>query len=338
MREFWLASGHVLGRPTAEGRLAVTDDLLRAWLARPEIAPPEDACPAERALHARLRAAPAAPVRQADVAAMADPDARENWDLFLAFRNRLLAAGTVEDAYLDIVRTGTRVAPILLEQLVHLIMRNALRSADDPFILRAGEMFWRPQRASLRDGALVLADADRVEALERAAHASPLTAMFGPPPTDAFELMAEANAHAYWTQSDAHALALPFGAEPRARAGLAAAIGGFLRHLLALEVEIEPLVTADEPDLRWYVGLDAEGTRIGDALWRGSREGSDRLIGLFRLRAREPGSFEPRMEGQAVYLFMGMTEGGGVRLKPQNLIIGLPLAENAEGVPCREST
>ena len=42
MRDFWRSSGwHLLER--RQGRLVVTDDLLRAYLRRPEMRPPEDA-------------------------------------------------------------------------------------------------------------------------------------------------------------------------------------------------------------------------------------------------------------------------------------------------------
>ena len=51
MRDFWHDSGYHLLAPTAEGRLAVSDDFLRAYLLRPEIRPVEDSCAAERALH-----------------------------------------------------------------------------------------------------------------------------------------------------------------------------------------------------------------------------------------------------------------------------------------------
>ena len=54
MREFWVASGHHLTRLDPAGRMAVTDELLLAWFARPEVLPPAEACFAERALHARL--------------------------------------------------------------------------------------------------------------------------------------------------------------------------------------------------------------------------------------------------------------------------------------------
>ena len=39
MPEFWVASGHHLARLDRAGRMVVTDELLLAWLARPDIVP-----------------------------------------------------------------------------------------------------------------------------------------------------------------------------------------------------------------------------------------------------------------------------------------------------------
>ena len=66
MRDFWLACGHHLTERNADGRLLVTDEFLKAYLARPELAPPSDACAVERGLRAALlaiRAARSAPTR-----------------------------------------------------------------------------------------------------------------------------------------------------------------------------------------------------------------------------------------------------------------------------------
>ena len=126
MTEFWVASGHHLTRLRADGWMAATDELLLAYLARPEVTPPDDACFAERALHARLVKAPRAAVGRAEVAALADADARENWAQLIGFRDRLIAAGSVEAAYLRIVREGAAVAPLFLDHLAQLILRNAL--------------------------------------------------------------------------------------------------------------------------------------------------------------------------------------------------------------------
>src|SRR6478752_547955 len=184
MREFWVASGHHLTRRAAHGGLVATPELIMAYLARPELMPPDDACDAERKLHAGLLADPLRPVSKADIAALADADARENWTFMMAFRDRLLAAPSLEAVYVSLARKGASdLPPIFLSQLCHLILRNALEGCDDPYILRAGELFYRSQLAAIHDGALLLADAEVVEAEQHAQHdlhSSPLTAMLQP--------------------------------------------------------------------------------------------------------------------------------------------------------------
>ena len=77
-------------------------------------------------------------------------------------------------------------------------------------------------------------------------------------------------------------MALPFGASSQAREGLARALCAFVTHLMGTRVRITPLTSVEDVDLRWYVGLDQIGVKIGDALWRGE-EPAGALIGLFRL-------------------------------------------------------
>ncbi len=324
MREFWVASGHHLTRQRRDGWLEVTDEMVLAYLARPEVLPPEDACFAERALHARLTRAPRSALGPAEIAALADADARENWERLIGFRDRLLAAGSVEAAYLAIVRAGGEMTPLFLDHLAQLILRNALEGCDDPFVLRAGELFFRPQRARVVDGALRLADAELLDEIEAERAQYPLTAMFA---SENLDVMSAANAWTYWSRSDAHAMVMDFGGNARARQGLATAIAAFVRHLMRLEVEVEALVEATEPDLRWFVGLDAEATKIGNALWRGQAAATERLIGLFRLRFRDAVGVDPKLAGHPVYLLLATTPDGLVRVKPQNLVLGLPLAQ-----------
>src|SRR5512139_1963823 len=106
-KDFWLSCGHHLLDRDAGGGLIVTDEFLKVYLARPELAPPPEACIAEKTLHAALLAQPRRPVTKEDLAAMADADARENWSLMIAFRDRLVKHRTLEAAYVDLVRNGT---------------------------------------------------------------------------------------------------------------------------------------------------------------------------------------------------------------------------------------
>ena len=324
MREFWVASGHHLTQRDPRGWLRVTDELLLAWLARPEVLPPEEACAAERALHASLLDSPRRAVPPAEVAAMADLDARENWGFLLAMRDALLAASTVEGGYLALVRDGVRLPLMLLDQLVQLILRNALDGCDDPHTLRAAELFFRPQKGHVRDGALILADAEVVAEIEALMHSAPLTAMFSGG-VQGLDVLGAGNAWTYWSRSDAHTMAFNLGGDPLARAGLATAIAAFVAHLLGHAVMVAPHVSVERADLRWYVGLDPVGTAIGDALWRGA-PAPGAMVGLFSLDFADPAVMLPKVAGQTVWCFLGLGADDTLRMKPQNLITGLPLA------------
>jgi hypothetical protein len=336
MREFWVASGHHLTRRADHGGLLATPELIMAYLARPELMPPDDACDAERALHARLMADPAGAVSKADIAALADPDARENWSFMIAFRDRLLAAPSLEAVYVALARNGTGgLPPIFLSQLCHLILRNALEGCDDPYVLRAAELFYRSQKATVHDGALLLADAEVVEAQQNAQHdrhASPLTAMLQPQAFGEMDVMDDANAWTYWSRSDAHAMAMNLGGNPKARDGLCRVVERWVAHLLGAAVKAEIVPSIEDRDWRWFVGLDTEGTRIGNALWNGETPGADaasRIVALMRLTFEDARFVDERVGGKPVYLILAMDADKMVRLKPQNLVAGLPLAPAA---------
>src|SRR6478672_8216824 len=103
MQDFWLSCGHHLLDRDEGGGLLVTDEFLKVYLARPELAPPADACEAERRLHASLLADPRRRVSDEEIAAIADEDARQNWGVMLQFRDHLVRHRTLEAAYLDLV-------------------------------------------------------------------------------------------------------------------------------------------------------------------------------------------------------------------------------------------
>jgi hypothetical protein len=332
MTEFWVSSGHHLVQRTEGGGLAVTDELILAYLARPELAPPEEACAAERALYASLLAKPRKAVPPQEIAAIEDADARENWEVMLAFRDRLLGARSIEAAYLSLVREGLQGVPSLfVNQLVHLILRNALDGCEDPYVLRAAELFFREQRVTQLDGATLLADAEVIAAREGAAPLSPLVAMLGQEAAHELDVLNDENAWSYWSRSDAFTMALNLGSSPKSRAGLATAIEVWIRHLLNVEVSVTPLERLEDPDWRWFVGLDAEATRIGNALWRGediAAHEQDRLVGLLSLAFVDPEDIDARVGDRPLSLLLAMTPDRSLRVKPHNLIVGLPLASN----------
>jgi hypothetical protein len=324
MKDFWLSCGHHLLDRDAGGGLVVTDEFLKAYLARPELTPPPDACAVERTLHAALLAEPRRPVAATDIAAIADADARENWQLLIAFRDHLLRHRTLEAAYLALARDGAgAIPPLFLNQMVHAILRNALDDCDDPFVLRAAEMMFRAQRLTLHDGALVAAD-DELIAGASGAPVSPLVSMLGIPAAAEIDVLTDENAATYCERSDRFDMALDLTAGRRGQAALGEALARFLRHMLALDAEIEPLVEMRDVPFTWYVGLDAEGSRIGDHLWNGGTlddATAERIVALYRLTLRPS---VPRLDGP-IYLILAMTPERTLRMKPQNILAGLPV-------------
>jgi hypothetical protein len=267
------------------------------------------------------------------IAAIRDEDARENWQFMVGFRDRLMAHPSIEAAYLAIVRKGAQgVPPLFLNQLVHLILRNALDGCTDPFVLRAAELMFRPQKGSLKDGALLLADQELIEAFEaeRKAllHTAPLAAMMGQDAMGDLEVMTDETAPSYWSRSDAFSMVFNLGGDPRSREALCRALETWIAHMLGVETRIAAIERIEDADWRWFVGLDAEATALGNRLWRGEAvdpADQSRICGLFRLDFADPRMVDPKLAGKPVYLIMALTGDMILRLKPQNLIVGLPL-------------
>lgn len=330
MRDFWLACGHHLLDREEGGGLVVTDEFLKVYLARPELAPPPEACAVEKTLHAALLAEPRRVVTKGDIAAIADADARENWAFMIAFRDHLVRHKTLEAAYIDLVRNGTgSTPPLFLNQLVHVILRNALDGCEDPLVLRAAEIFFRPQRLTLHDSSLIAADEETISGTG-ATPASPLVSMLGIPAQADIDVLNDDNAHLYWEHSDLFHSAIDLTAGRSGLIALATVIQRWIAHVLGVDAEVEPLTEMRDVDFTWYVGLDADATQIGDALWNGeslSEAMQAQVVGLFRLTFRDPHIVLEQVGQEPVYLILAMSQAKVIRMKPQNLITGLPIRQ-----------
>jgi Family of unknown function (DUF6352) len=327
MKDFWIACGHHLLDRNASGGLVVTDEFLKAYVARPELVPPDDACAVERRLHRDLLINPRRPVEASELAAIADADARENWQFMLTFRDVLLRHPTLEAAYLALVRAGSvNPPPLFVNQLVHVILRNALEGCEDPFVLRAAELFFRPQRLMPHEHLLLLGDEEIIAGGSPTPMLS-LISMLGANVDARVDVLSEANADSYWHRSDQFDLALDLTGGARGPPALAEAIRRWIDHLLGVEVTVEPLKALCEAKLTWYVGLDKEATQVGDRLWRGEvvdDRTAARVLALFRLAFADVSLVADSVGRDPVYLILAMNADQLVRVKPQNLLTGLP--------------
>jgi len=210
---------------------------------------------------------------------------------------------------------------------VHVIMRNALDNCDNTEVVRAAELFFRTQRVTLHEGSLLAADEETIGGINPTP-VTPLVSMLGIPVEAEIDILKASNADDYWERSDQFDMAINLTAGQSGLAALAQAITRWIEHVLGVEVAIEALSELRDVNFNWYVGLDAEATRIGDAIWNG--EGVEdaamsRLIGLFRLTFRDPAIMLEKVKGEPVYLILAMTSDKLIRMKPQNLVTGLPI-------------
>lgn len=328
MKDFWLSCGyHLLDRDEGGG-LVVTDEFLKVYLARSELTPPPDACIAERTIYAVLMDEPRRPISASEIAAIADADARENWQVMIDFRDHLLRHKTLEAAYAEFARRGAGQTPSLfINQLVHVILRNALDGCDDAQMVRAAELLFRVQRVTTFEQSLIAAD-DEIIGSASAEPSSPLVSMLGIPDQSQIDVLTEDNAESYWERSDRFDMAFNLTAGQAGLSALARVIERWVRHAAGVEADVEALPELRDVNLSWYVGLDSDATKIGDAIWNGeqpSDEALGRIIGLFRLTFRDPAIMLEKIKGEPVYLILAMTGDKMIRMKPQNLVVGLPL-------------
>ena len=236
------------------------------------------------------------------------------------------------------------IPPLFLDQLAHVILRHALEGCADPFRLRAAELLFREQRVTIQDDAIMLADEETV-----AMHASgPGGGQGGGQEFGSLgrllldsdvalrdvelDVMDEANAHAYWQRSDRFDWVLDLGFTRPGLDALCRVLETWVRHLLGVEVGIQPVQKITDERWVWHVGLDVEASGLLNDLYEG-REVDEtrlaRLLSLFRLEFRDADAMLARVRGRPVYLGLAMSESQRVKLKPQNLLLNLPFARAA---------
>lgn len=332
--DFWQSCGYRLLAISADGRLAVTDDFLRATLLRPELAPVPDSCASELAVHEKLVAAPRSAVAETELAPIADADVRDNYGVWLRFRQRLLAASSLEAAYVALFRDGVDVAPVLVHQLTEIVLRHILGADADPMEARAAEMLFRPQKIAVTgDGAVMAADEATVELLATTGGFGSLGELLQmnrtPVRTVDLDTLDRANAGAYWERDERRDLAVSLNRGHPALDGLCRVLEKWIAHFLGVSVAIRPQREIDDRRWVWHVGLDAEASALLDDLYNRAEvddERMRRLLCLFELTFANPGDMRTSIAGRPVYLAMAMDAHNRLKLKPQNLLLNLPLA------------
>ena len=352
----WTPCGfdHLMRNP--RGWLVPLADYWRLWLQRPELALVEESCAAEQALHASLMDAPTRAVAPQELDAFEDADARANHRLFLGFRDAVIAAGSLEAAYAGFFKAGAvQIPPLFLDLVVQALVCNLLDGVDDAWQWRAAEMLFRRQRVRVQDGRVLSGDSEVLDMLNETGGLGAVGRLLmqsgATVPEVQIEVLSDDNAARY-LQSRAgkgrfnfvldltheiqrelsHGLTLTMNRSQSGLKALAQVLQRWVRHFHGVAVQVQPEARVDDEAWRWHLGLDAESTALLNDLYRGvdvAPERQQRLISLFRLSFDEPQDMQADVRGKPVYMGLAMNAEGLLKIKPQNLLLNLPLAAPA---------
>ena len=296
MADFWRSAGWQLVEPAEGGRIKASDDWLRAYLFRPELALVDESCSEERALHAKLHEDPRAEIDESVLQRLADVDVRSNYRIYRNYRDRLLARPSIEAGYLDMIENGIEgIPPLFLDQLVHVLLRHILRDCADPVRLRAAELLFRTQNVSIQDGRVMLADEETVEMHASGQGFGSLGRLLVQAETKLasvdLDVLDEDNADGYWQRSDRFDMVLDLGFTRPGLDGFCRVLEAWVAHLRGIDVRIQPVQQISDEKWSWHIGLDAEANAFLNDLY-GGEDIDDarraRLLSLFRLEFVDP--------------------------------------------------
>jgi Family of unknown function (DUF6352) len=273
-------------------------------------------------------------ISERDLLSIEDADARENYQVILGFRDRLIQAGTVEAFYMTLFKGKVDIPPLFIEQLTHVVLRNILDGCDDPLRLRAAELFFREQKATIKDGHVLLADLETVQMHAAGNRYGSIGRLIveaqGTLGEVNLDVLDRPNAALYWERESRHdtVISLTFGRP--ALDAFCRVIEAWVFHFTSLKTSVKPIRQIDEHPWAWHVGLDAESTAILNELWAGKQVEQGRMrriVALFSLQFEDPAEMRRDIAGRRVYLALSSNEEDVVRMKPQNLLLNLPLHE-----------
>ena len=336
MTNFWPHSAYKTLTVGSDKQLLVTDDFLRTYLSRPELKLVPESCEVERALHQRLNTNPRAVISDEEIAGMEDPDIQVNYQVWLRYRAKLLAASSLENFYMSLFKgDGVDVPPLFISQLAQIFIRHILGENCHPLDARMGELFFRTQKITvLEDGVVMGADDEVVTRNAQAGETGNIMDLLKSKSMSMrsidLDVLHEENAELYWDKSEDYdfAVQLNFGQPPINH--FCRVLEKWAQHFLGAQVRITPMQQISDPKWSWHVGLDAAATDILNKLYNKETVDTDELekvICLFRLDFIDEAAVSQSQAGKPVYMGIAMNDEKQLKLKPQNLLFNLPLAK-----------
>ena len=144
------------------------------------------------------------------------------------------------------------------------------------------------------------------------------------------DVLDQSNADLYWQRDERHDLVIGMNHGRAALSAFCRVLERWIGHLSGVNVSVTSIARIEEARWAWHIGLDAQSTALLNDLWQGKDLAQDRLVrllALFRMDFADASEMRADIAGSPVYLALCMGEDGTVRMKPQNLLLNLPLAQ-----------
>jgi hypothetical protein len=332
--DYWSDSGYALLDVDAQQQLLVTDAYLSFLLNRPELAPVDTSCDAERALFKTLVAQPQTAVSPDMLAKIQNQDVADNYVVWLRFRDRVLARPTLESSYMALFQgAGVDVPPVLVNQLTHVLVRHVLGPAPSALEARVGELFFRTQVITVTDDKALLA-ADEATVMARAPNAG--FDLMGLLRTGGgaligvdLDVLNLDNQDLYWPRESRHDTVIAVNRQQPAIEALCNLMSKWIEHFLLVKVRIQAQDQVKDKKWVWHLGLDVHSSSILNDLYLGhyvQPKRLEQLLCLFKLEFDSATDMLAKVAGKPVYLAMACDADHKLRIKPQNLLLNLPLA------------
>jgi hypothetical protein len=273
-----------------------------------------------------------------ELSALRDPDAAENYAVWARFRQRLLAKPTLEASYLALFQgQGVDVPPLLVQQLTQVLLRHILGSSATALQVRMAEMLFRPQSISVQeDGSVMAADRETVDRFATTGGFGTIGELLqqggATLRTIDLDVLHAENADAYWARSESFDWVVCMNRGEPALDALCTVLRQWIAHFWGVGVRIQTVMDIDDENWVWHTGLDAQSSAILNALYVGqdvAPEHMQRMMCLFKLDFERPQDMRADLQGKPVYLGMAVDANKCLQLKPQNLLINLPLAQRS---------
>jgi hypothetical protein len=146
------------------------------------------------------------------------------------------------------------------------------------------------------------------------------------------DVLSADNLDAYWSRSEFFDMVISLNHGQASLDALCRVLELWIKHFLQVTVRIQTDKEIVDEHWVWHVGLDAQANSILNDLYTGAEVSEDRhrrLMCLFRLEFVNTADMLAAVSGRPVYLAMAMDEKNQLKLKPQNLLLNLPLAQRS---------